>query len=764
MRGTTLALVAMVTTAAALCGLYACSGDDTQAASDAGADQTADTNVGPAPGCVVSPTPAPFPTGQCNVPQPAQPDSFDEALGKVGLDRCSMQQDPSKMVDAVMAVLDKRQMPDFRPLLQYPLRLPAYGAETAKWLDDAMAGKTPVASAIAAAAARRGAPVTDCADPAWSVVDGEDQAPLATTLGEMASAFGADFDHDATAQATAGLPIDLRRALVPVMRAMTQASQDIAAARAPAEGKFAALFKLAPDWIIGTYSYNWSTGLLPAFDAVDVNAITRASLYVASTVESADLARFRGATFDPVEVDTPLGSLVIHGAGKDDYEPGSAAEKAFFLLDTGGDDTYRVPVGSASYDHSLSVSVDLAGKDTYGYVEKADPADNVGHRLPSDGAGRQQGLTRSRVARQGGALLGVGLLWDLGTDDDTYQSLAVSQGTGVFGVGVLYDEGGNDSYKSEALSQGAAGFGIGLLLDGAGNDHYLVYAASEGFGFTQGVGALVDESGDDTYYSDPGDPAVGGDAIYANAQLPGVGNTSMTQGCGEGHRPDAPEPGYQFAGGMGILRDAAGNDSYTTSVFGQGCSFAMGIGLFLEGGGDDTYEGLWYVQGSAAHTGVVYFWDHAGNDEYDPTFPIRATSIGVGHDYSSVIHYDEGGDDAYHGPGLSMGCGNANGVGLLVNVGGTDTFSAPNQNSLGCANSTEVFKTPRKSIQTLGVFVKAGGSATYTVGGIDAGSYPGGEWSYTPNNTPLDAGLDGPFYEYEKSIGIDRPDGSATLP
>ena len=103
--------------------------------------------------------------------------------------------------------------------------------------------------------------------------------------------------------------------------------------------------------------------------------------------------------------------------------------------------------------------------------------------------------------------------------------------------------------------------------------------------------------------------------------------------------------------------------AYTVSVFGQGCAFAMGIGLFLEGAGNDVYEGLWYVQGANAHTAVSLFWDAAGNDQYNPTFPIQSTSIGVGHDFSVAIHYDADGDDTYKGPNLSLGSGNANGIG-----------------------------------------------------------------------------------------------------
>ena len=478
----------------------------------------------------------------------------------------------------------------------------------------------------------------------------------------------------------------LQQALVPVVRAIGYGAKEVAAARATVSPGVFAQLKLVPSFIVGNFLLDTGSETLAALDAIDVGKMTVAAAYIASAVESAKLERFTGREFPAVEIDTPFGAIVVHGRANDTYMPGSKADGAALLVDVGGADTYRIAVGAGTFAHPVSVAIDVAGRDLYGYVEKPGGADGVGHRLPSDGNVRTQGMTTSRVPRQGAADLGIGLLFDL--------------------------------------------------------------------------------AGDDTYLTDPGDPTLGGDAIYPNAQLPGppqstlAGNTSMSQGCGRGQRPDAPLPGFQFAGGMGVLRDAAGNDKYTTSVFGQGCGFAMGIGLFLEGGGDDVYEGLWYVQGATAHTSVTLFHDAAGNDKYNPTFPIVSTSIGVGHDLSVAVHFDEAGDDTYRGPNLSLGSGNANGIGLLVNVGGVDAFTAATLNALGAANSTEILGTSRKLVPTLGVFVKAKGQGSYVVGGIDAGAYAGGSWSYAPNL----AGDGGAPQSGEKSIGIDRPNANATLP
>ncbi|HEY8039096.1 MAG TPA: hypothetical protein VIF15_04850 [Polyangiaceae bacterium] len=745
--------------------IYACSSPSSTGApstgDDAGDAQGELVDVGPSPACVTSPKPAPFPggNGACNAPRPPQPDAVDEALAAVGSDRCSLSMGWAGK--CVMPSPEAGELPDFAPLLAAPLRLPAYGGETAIWLDSAVNGATPVASSIAAAAARLGIPVSDCSDPAWFVVDGGDLAPLASALGELAAFYGdGSFDPSAAQSAVASLPLDLQQALVPVVRAIGYSAKDVDDARTPAKSAYAALGQ-TPAMIIGNPPpFDVTTAPLGAFGKVDVGKMARAATRVAATVESAQLARFAGRDVPGTAVDTPFGAIVVHGRAADTTLPGDKADGAALLLDTGGDDTYRVPVGTGTLARALAVAIDLGGNDLYAYVEKPVPSDMKGHRLPSDSAGRFGGPTVSRTPRHGAGVLGVGLLLDYGAGNDTYRSLAVSEGTGVLGVGVLFDDGGDDKYASETLSQGAAGWGIGLLLDRAGKDSYVVYNSAQGFGFAKGFGALVDEAGNDTYFSDPGEPSIGGDAIYPNGQLPGppqstlAGNTSMTQGAGEGFRPDVPFAGHPFPGGMGVLRDAAGDDSYTTSVFGQASAFAMGIGMLLEGGGDDVYEGLWYVQGSAAHTGLTTFADVAGNDRYDPTFPIQATSIGVGHDCSVSLHYDAGGDDAYRGPGLSLGAGNALGIGLLVNAGGTDTFAAGSPYAFGAAGWDYY---PNEST-SIGVFVKAGGASTYQVAGLSpdggAGPAPGGTWSYSVH----DAGM------LEKGAGLDRPGGSAALP
>jgi hypothetical protein len=749
-RGPLLALVSLLVAGVGLA--VACSSDPVPArptAPEAGAAVVVDAGAGAAPACVKSPVAASFPTGACKVPLPPAKDTLDEALAVIGRDRCTTRLDLANVAVGLMNPKDPRTMPDFTALLEYPLRIPGWGAETAKWLDDAVASDMPVSRAIAAAATRVGAPVLDCPDPDLFLVAREDQAPLATAL--YLSAPEA-IDPDVAGPLVVGIPLELQRALAPIVRAIAWAAKEVVAARGSADPT---ALKNAPDFALGVAKLGLTKDRLAAIDSFDLARTHRAALVVAQAVEAGKLGRFRGVDIPKLDLRMPWGDVILRGTGNDRYEPGTPADYAALVVDTGGDDVYQAAVGAAIATRPVSVAIDLGGKDTWGYAEKPIPADNAGMRLPSDAAGRGgDNRTRSTIGRQGSGRFGVGLVWDLGPDGDRYRSLVHSQGLGVFGVGVLFDEGGDDTYEAEAMSQGAAAWGIGLLLDRAGSDVHKGYSAMQGYAFTRGFGAVVDLAGDDEYTTDVGDPAFGGDPLYPSAQLPGRGNTAMSQGCGRGNRPDVPEPGYQMPGGIGLLRDAHGNDRYKTSVFGQGSSFGLGIGVLSDGDGDDVYEGLWYVQGANAHTGVCYFYEGAGDDRYNPTYPVAATMIGVGHDFSAAVHLDLGGSDAYRAGGLAIGAGNANGLGLLANIGGDDSYESNPQMTLGAANVSETMGFNGRGVMpTIGVFVRAGGVTTFKK--PPTGAVPGGTWGNIANP---DAGT------AESAVGVDRPAGTAVFP
>jgi hypothetical protein len=154
------------------------------------------------------------------------------------------------------------------------------------------------------------------------------------------------------------------------------------------------------------------------------------------------------------------------------------------------------------------------------------------------------------------------------------------------------------------------------------------------------------------------------------------------------------------------------------------------------------------------------FLEEGGDDQYDLAIPPAATSIGVGHDFSASIHLDEGGNDQYQGPGLSLGSGNINGIGCLVNVGGNDTFTAAGDPTLGAGNySNELpFGDTRQTAPTIGIFVHTGGTGAYTVGGMSR-PLANTTWSYDPQPYPAPE-----MVTTEHGCGADQQSGTASLP
>ncbi len=718
-----------------------------------------------APVCVKAPTPAAWPgDATCPAPVPGVADALDDALGQAGVDRCSYGfSDDTMSIWKPIFADDKYQLPVFRPLHLGLLRLTGYAKESEAWLAQSIDEKESVSSVILHAGVRKGYAIDGCANLNVFALASQDSEPLAAAIAELIQKNGGTADCASISADTSGVPLEMQQALVPVLASIDWAAGEFQAALGTSDLDDTDWLDNVHAFVIATtVAYNIDAAHVALLANVDQERITLAAAVVARAVEIADLGRFAGMNVGEVAIDTPIGAVVLGGPGDDTYAEGHLAEKSALFVDTGGNDVYEVPIGAGRRFTPVSVAVDLGGADRYGYAEVPSPLDKP-TRPPADAAGRSTALgwlgqTSSRVGRQGSGVLGIGLLWDLGTDADEYHSLSLSQGAGSLGVGVLFDEGGDDLYVAECVSQGAALWGIGALVDRAGKDQYKTFFASQGFGFVQGVGMLADGAGDDVYFADPGDPAVGGDPLYASAQLPGSGNTSMSQGAGYGRRDDTTQ--LYMAGGAGVLFDRAGNDQYTASVFAQGTGYWMGFGMLLDQAGDDSYKGLWYVQGAAAHFALALQIDRAGNDHYNESFPIRATSIGVGHDFSGALHIDLGGDDEYTAPGLSLGCGNSQGIGGLINLGGADHYMPQGSNTYGCASMGHdaPFDATRDVRPTIGIFVDAQGADTYDLPSNAPAAADGASWSYpvyasTPGAPPS-----------EMSGGVDRDPGDVSVP
>ncbi len=388
-------------------------------------------------------------------------------------------------------------------------------------------------------------------------------------------------------------------------------------------------------------------------------------------------------------IETPLGRIAIHGSQDDTYE----ARAYLLILDTGGADTYRAGGGNTSASHGASIIVDLAGNDRYASTPAMDATPMA--QLP--------GRKGRRTPAFGGGVLGYGMVLDR-SGSDLYRSAGCTQGFGAFGAGALADLAGDDKYDCHTLGQGAARFGVGVLADRVGADDYKCFTTSQGYGETKGFGLLADMGADKDAY-EANDTVID----FPSPQSP-QHNATLAQGMGYGRRADYTD-GHSLCGGVGVLADDGGANSYACGIFGQGVGYWYGLGMILSGAGNDTYTGAWYVQGSEAHFAVGVLDDAGGNDTYKATMNMAQ---GAGHDFGIGFLLDRGGNDRYEAPNLSLGGGNANGIGLFWDVSGDDVYVVAPSVTLGSGTKDATVKgTLRERAVTLGLFLDTGGRDTY---------------------------------------------------
>ncbi|GMV53294.1 MAG: HEAT repeat domain-containing protein [Chlorobi bacterium] len=353
---------------------------------------------------------------------------------------------------------------------------------------------------------------------------------------------------------------------------------------------------------------------------------------------------------------TPAGLVAIGTTGSDVYH-GTYA----LIFDPGGDDIYTIGPSSKAdaLNNPVQCIIDLGGNDTYN--------------------GNDMAL--------GCGYFGVGILIDV-AGNDTYRSANFSQGCGLFGFGILHDIAGNDFYIGGQNTQGTGIFGIGILADNAGSDMYHAHSQAQGFGGTRGAGMLVDLAGNDQYVASS--PVV--DVLRYNDHF-----TTFAQGAALGNRPHA-------SGGIGILYDATGNDTYVCDIFGQGVGYWFGLGALLDDAGHDKYLAHQYAQGSGVHFATGILVDSAGNDVYSS----HGVSQGCGHDVALGLLCDVSGNDSYAVESLSLGGGNANAISIFTDLDGSDLYAARDStNTLG-------FSDFRRSMGMIGIFYDANGTDFYS--------------------------------------------------
>lgn len=463
-------------------------------------------------------------------------------------------------------------------------------------------------------------------------------------------------------------------------------------------------------------------GLEYPFELDDVvEAWDEASLWYAAlqSVEALDQARRALAALGPfppearLDWETPLGWVRVRGGGAD-VVPGDGA---FLLVDLGGDDRWEGGAGASSPARRLSLALDLAGNDVWS-----------GDRLA-----------------QGAGVCGVGLVLDVAGDDTWTAGLGV-QGFGQLGLGALIDLDGRDRYQAGHSGQGCGFFGIGLLLDAAGDDEYRLLADGQGLGGVGGVGVLADRMGNDVYRVEP-DPALSGRPSYHSALRVSVSNA---QGCGLGRRGDGSD-GHNWAGGIGVLADAAGNDRYEAGNWAQGTGYWFGIGLLWDGEGNDVYQGSVWAQGSGAHFCLGALVDEAGDDRYAAS---GYHALAFAHDFAAALLLDAGGNDRYEvtgGDGLGFSINRS--VAVFVDQGGDDEYLGKPGNVPGFARFDPRFADPAQRLtcwhdaSSLGLFLDLGGADRYWTGARD-----GAAWGDAPGSDN--------WRVRNRGLGLDLPAGT----
>ncbi len=473
--------------------------------------------------------------------------------------------------------------------------------------------------------------------------------------------------------------------------------------------------------------------VLADYEGFPLQAFAKAAGDLSATVAQAtasvgDTSSWTGFSY---VVSTPAGVIVLGDANGTVYDPKASplmAGDIAVVIDAGGNDTYRIPVGANhSVANGVSIAVDLGGSDTYTYNEETDPNDNAA-LLPSDSDGRQTPagalnqnngpVSLSTTARQGAGRLGIGLVFDLGGQDDTYRSLRMSQGAAIFGVGMLYDDGGADSYDAEAFAQGASMYGVSVLWDAGGNDHYRVWHAGQGFGTAGGIGSLRDDSGDDAFEAVTGQ-SDGTGVLYLSLADRGQSNRNLAQGAGAGIAATTQTIG--LGGGVGMLSDKAGADTYTAGTFAQGFGSVRGVGVLSDTSGDDIYNGRASVQGVGELYGGGVFLDQAGGDHYNQSTTVVKNAQGTGSNLGWGFFDDNGGDDTvtYMTPGGGVGLDG--GFGFAFFSGGDDAHTSSTPASWGYANNGVQPGSALDGALTVGVFLDSGASTdTYTRPNLDS--------------------------------------------
>jgi len=353
----------------------------------------------------------------------------------------------------------------------------------------------------------------------------------------------------------------------------------------------------------------------------------------------------------PLQQHTPYGKIILGTQQDDIYH---IQEKIALLIDPAGNDIYQQSTEDLV---KLKSSMPLASPFfVKGGLRGFKTPQHLFNTAIIDLAGHDQYDT-TQASGFAFAALGNSLLIDL-SGNDQYRAGHWAQGSAFAGIAALYDFQGNDQYSADSFSQAAALSGTALLIDKQGNDQYKMQHHGQALGLPYGHAVLMDNQGNDQYIMNNG--------LTSSYQHSPTSTESWGQGCGKGFRHILP-------GGLGILLDTQGHDSFSAGEFAQGGGYYYAMGLLYNSGHeDDNYQGSRYNNGFAAHQAIGGLIESGGDDHYQSTGP---AFCGTAWDQSISLFYDQAGDDNYSGRDFSYAAGAHNSIASFLDISGQDKFN-----------------------------------------------------------------------------------------
>jgi hypothetical protein len=460
--------------------------------------------------------------------------------------------------------------------------------------------------------------------------------------GKMASAFQNKEKTVPAALAVAwpaDLPDELRDPVAALLDAIAQAEtwRQLALARWPSEVSAADLwrrFGFSNDGSTGEES----TSTQALLGSVDERALAYGMLQLTSAVEytaralETSLQRRKRIKAGAWRFGTPWGEVLIDTTPDHTHYRG---QQPLLLIDTSGNDSYTF---DQDRPPGITVLLDFAGNDGY----------------QGGGLGRDPSS----------ATLGYAVLRD-SSGDDRYEGHWLTQGAALFGAALLIDHHGRDRYQAQGQAQGFALGGIAMLLDFDGDDRYDALTQAQASAGPSALAVLFDRNGNDRY------ALANTPVVLPSAQLKNS-NASLGQGTAFGLRSKGHDANPNSAGGLALLLDAQGHDTYEAQVFAQGAGYEGGLGVLWDGGGSDQMQAAWYAMGAAAHSASgVMVAVGTGHDVYTVS---HATSLGAAHDASVAIFVGGPGNDNYRWSNLGVGAAHDGSTALFVERAGNDRY------------------------------------------------------------------------------------------